>query len=122
MLSGRKGRKKRQCRKLENGIVAQGKGTESLGCREKVEKLRIGISGRGSRHLNSQYSKMEAKGPRVQDLSLLCNKNCPPNGKQQRNLQKRKKRNERKEKELIAAGGTGLFCGGGRTEGGADLE
>lgn len=30
--------KKRQCRKLENSIVAQGKGTENLSCREKVNK------------------------------------------------------------------------------------
>lgn len=30
--------------------------------------------------------------------------------------------NERKEKELIAVGGTKLFCGGGRAEYGADRE
>lgn len=86
-----------------------------------LEKLRIGISGYGGKHLKSQYSKMEAKGPRVQDLSLLYDKNCPENVKQQ-NMQKRKKRDERKEKELIAGGGTELFYGGGRTEGGADCE
>lgn len=40
----------------------------------KLETLRIGMSGHGGVHLKSQRSTMEARGPRVQGLSLLYDK------------------------------------------------